>query len=162
MRDLGILAALVLFLFVGVYHVDAKAAWNGDFISWVPWGSTLATAKREGKPVLMMVHKSWCPHCKRLEESVSRSAEFELLAEYFVMSSVEDDEEPTEAKYSIQGMYSPRVLFLHPTTGDVLDVVNEAGDPTHLHHYESVEALIPSMLRALQLVSGSHFDLRLL
>ena len=150
--------ALVLILVLGV--VDGKAPWNGDFVSWVPWSSTLATAKREEKPVLMLVHKTWCPHCKRLEESVARSAEFELLSEYFIMSNVEDEEEPTDAKYSVQGMYSPRVLFLHPVSGDVLDVVNEAGDPSHLHHYDSADALIPSMIRALQRVSISTVDVR--
>ena len=125
--------------------------WNREHIAWVPWADAIATATREDKPIMMVIHKTWCPACLMLGEDVQNSAEIELLSEYFVMADVEDDDEPPDKKYAIQGQYNPRILFLYPN-GDVADIINETGEPQHLHFYPDVPSLVQSMLRALRVI----------
>ena len=152
----GSVQALVLTLVL----VAATAARADGFLSrrveYHDWNEerVLATAKTQDKPVLMLFHKTWCGACKQLRAKVEKSAEFEALARHFVMANVEDDDEPADEKYSPQGSYSPRVMFLQPD-GAVADVVNEFGsDPGHLHFYGTADELVRGMLAALRVVKG--------
>jgi hypothetical protein len=129
------------------------AAWNREFIDWVPWSQAITVAKREKKPIMMVVHKTWCATCRSVGEAFAASPEIELLSRYFVMADVEDDDEPADKKYAVQGQYNPRILFLSPN-GDVVDVINEHGDPAHLHFYPEIPDLVLSMIRALRVIAG--------
>lgn len=140
---------------MAVTVASASAPWNGDHIQWVPWEQAVATAKREEKPIFMLIHKTWCSACKALEKDFSASAEIEALSEHFVMANVEDDDEPSDKQYNAQGSYSPRILFLYPD-GAVADVINDSGDPGHLHFYGDAPSIVRSMLKALGAITGTH------
>jgi protein-disulfide reductase (glutathione) len=132
---------------------SAVAAWNRGHVDWVTWSQAIPLAKRERKPIMMVVHKTWCAACRAVGEAFATSPEAELLSKYFVMANVEDDDEPSDKKYAIQGQYNPRVLFLYPD-GEVADIVNEKGDPTHLHFYPEISDLVKSMIQALKVIAG--------
>ena len=125
-------------------------AFNPKRIRWVEWNRALKAAEEGGgeKPIMMMIHKSWCAACKSLRPKFN-APEIELLSEYFIMANVEDDEEPTDDKYAPQGAYSPRIMFLDGTSGKVLDVANHM-DPSHLHFYGSVSEIVRGMTEALR------------
>lgn len=127
--------------------------WNRGFVDWVTWSQAIPIAKRERKPIMMVVHKTWCAACRAVGQAFATSPEAELLSKYFVMANVEDDDEPSDKKYAIQGQYNPRVLFLYPD-GEVADIVNEKGDPAHLHFYPEISDLVKSMIQALRLIAG--------
>jgi protein-disulfide reductase (glutathione) len=144
----------VMFLVVAFCTTGANAdGFNAKKISWVPWEKALATAKRVDKPVMMLVHKTWCAACKQLRQKFIGSAEIEVLSEHFVMANVEDDDEPSDEKYSPQGGYSPRIMFLRPD-GSVADVINPASDPGHLHFYGTADEVARGMLQTLRAVKG--------
>lgn len=147
---------LALLLVFATLAVGAAAdGFNAKRISWVEWDKAVDTAKRLDKPVMMVIHKSWCAACKQLRQKFVGSAEIELLSQHFVMANVEDEDEPAEEKYSPQGGYSPRIMFLHPN-GDVADVVNTHGDPSHLHFYGTAEEVVRGMLAALRTLRLVH------
>jgi protein-disulfide reductase (glutathione) len=134
----------------------AADGFNAKHIDWVEWdddAKLLELAAEKGKPVLMLVHKTWCAACKQLRVKVERSAEVVALADHFVMANVEDDSEPSDDKYSPQGSYSPRIMFLHPD-GKVAEVTNPQSDPGHLHFYGTGDEIVRGMLAALRIIKN--------
>jgi protein-disulfide reductase (glutathione) len=155
----GVAAALVLLCCVVAPMIcEAKlpgsaSVWNEN-IDWVHWDHALAQGKSTGKPIMMVIHKSWCAACKALKARFVNSPEIEALSEHFVMANVEDDDEPADEKYSPQGAYSPRILFL-TFQGEVADIKNDVvPDPQHLHFYGTAEEIVASMLEALRVLVG--------
>lgn len=153
-----VIVALIFFVVVGMSKAverpgEALSAWNKEYIDWLPWSQAITAATRDSKPIMMVIHKTWCATCRQVGMDFARSAEIELLSKYFVMADVEDDDEPSDKKYSVQGQYNPRILFLTPS-GDVADIVNEHGDPAHLHFYPETNQLVRSMIRALRQIAG--------
>ena len=139
--------------------VNASEGFNGKRISYMslPHAVTEATLRR--KPIMLVVHKSWCNACKQLRAKFEGSAEIEALAEYFVMANAEDDDEPAGDKYAPHGSYSPRLLFLAPD-GELLPVTNPAlTDPQSPHFYGTAEEVVRGMVAALHHTSGmGHVD----
>ncbi|VDN07706.1 unnamed protein product [Thelazia callipaeda] len=87
----------------------------GDDINWTTWDKALPTAKALNKPVFLLIHKTWCGACQALKNEFKSSKhrdELVELAEKFVMTNTEDDEEPEDEKYAPDGAYIPRIFFL--------------------------------------------------
>jgi protein-disulfide reductase (glutathione) len=148
-------ARLPLLLVVGAMLCGLSLAdgFNSNAISWVPWEKAVETATRLDKPIMLVVHKTWCAACKMLRQKFVSSPEIEVLSRHFVMADAEDDDEPTDEKYSPQGSYSPRIMFLR-SDGSVSEVVNEFSDPAHLHFFGTAEEVVRGMLAALRIISG--------
>ncbi len=146
---------VIFFITTSPTSVDA-VGWNHKKIPYQKFDKTaLEEAKFQRKPILLLIHKTWCATCKQLRTLVEKSAEFEVLSEYFVMAEAEDDEEPTDPKYAPDGSYAPRILFLDGNTGEPYPIQNPAPtDPSALHYYASVPAMLRGMMMALQLAHG--------
>ena len=146
-------ALLLVLLLATVASSVSAAGFNAKHIRYVEWDKALETGKRLDQPIMMVIHKSWCAACKQLRKKFEASPEIEVLAQHFVMANVEDDDEPEDEKYSPQGGYSPRIMFLAPD-GSVADVINPHSDPAHLHFYGTAEEIVKGMLQALRIVKG--------
>mgnify|MGYP000492081238 FL=1 len=72
--------------------------WN-DNIQWVSVSDATATAEQTGKPIMTVIHKSWCGACKALKPKFAESNEIQELSSQFVMVNAMDDEEPKGAQY---------------------------------------------------------------
>lgn len=108
----------------------------GERINWMRLEEGYKVAKSEGKPLMLIIHKSWCGACKgnaffpaklppaanKLHQFVSflalkpkfaESDEIFELSKKFVMVNTMDDDEPKagDDRYTPDGGYIPRILF---------------------------------------------------
>jgi len=63
----------------------------------------MAEAKVSGKPLFLLIWKTWCGACKSLRPKFAASAAIAAEASNFVMVNVVDDEEPKDALYKPEG-----------------------------------------------------------
>ncbi|CAK1545501.1 unnamed protein product [Leptosia nina] len=84
---------------------------NGFGTSYVWAGSLesgLQIASHHQKPVMVIIHKSWCSACKNLKPKFASSDEIQSLSKHFVMVNLIDDEEPKNNAFAPDGNYIPR------------------------------------------------------
>lgn len=94
-------------------------AFAGEFPEGSPkfgtsYSAALETAKKEGKPVILVFSAVWCPPCQSMKKNVYPSAEVKPLHEKFVWAYLDvDDEANAKAaeKFSVEGI--PHVQFLN-------------------------------------------------
>jgi len=102
--------ALVLVLLVALPAFAHD--WNDGGIAWRPYEDGLAAAKKEKKPICLIVFTEWCPHCKNYS-GVFHDPKVVDEAKKFVMIHVDKDKNPDVSKqYAPDGEYIPRTLFL--------------------------------------------------
>ncbi|KAI0209511.1 Thioredoxin domain-containing protein 12 [Lamellibrachia satsuma] len=121
-----------------------------DNINWVTLDDGLKAAKEENKPLMLLIHKSWCGACKALKPQFATSVKIEDLSKKFVMVNVMDDEEPNDIKYKPDGGYIPRILFLTHNGEIQTDIYNEKGSAQYKYYYSSVDPITTSMETALE------------
>ncbi|KXJ15023.1 Thioredoxin domain-containing protein 12 [Exaiptasia diaphana] len=95
----------------------------GKDIAWMTFTEGLQHAKQNKKPAMVIIHKTWCGACKALKPHIAKSTEIHKLSKNFAMINVEDDEEPKDAKFNVDGLYFPRVFFLEPS-GEVIKSIH--------------------------------------
>ena len=81
---------------------DQHATWGAD-IAWRSLAEGKAEATATGKPLMLLVWKTWCGACKALRPKFASSAAIASEASKFVMVNVVDDEEPSDAIYKPEG-----------------------------------------------------------
>jgi protein-disulfide reductase (glutathione) len=116
----------------------------GEAIAWRTLDEGLAEAKAEGRPLMLVVHASWCGQCKALKPSFSdeRLAE---LSERFVMVNADQDQTPAVQSYGPDGTYIPRVLFFDPATGNVDESLRNS-QRSRYHYYYGPQDDLPAMM----------------
>jgi len=111
----------------------------------VPLKEGLNQALEEDKPLVLIIHKSWCGACKALMPKIKTSKELADLSTKFVMVNVMDDEEPQDDLYKPDGGYIPRILFFD-SKGELLkDVINETGNAKYKYYHSDVKSIMASM-----------------
>jgi len=130
---------------------DISNGW-GTRYSWV---SGLEVAKEEAqakhKPMMVILHRSWCGACKNLKSLFQDDAEVIGLSENFVMVNLGDKDEPNEAIYKPDGGYIPRVLFFHPDGSLLKDIINDEGNEKYKYYHFSTETIVSAMRQVLKL-----------
>jgi thiol-disulfide isomerase/thioredoxin len=101
-------------------NADATAASrsapsNGfnDEIAWRTLDEGLAEAAQRHRPIMVVVHASWCSSCEALKPSFF-DAELVSLSQDLVMVNLDQDVEPRSLEIAPDGDYIPRVVFLDP------------------------------------------------
>lgn len=114
---LAVVAWLVALVSLG-RAAPAGMDWNDAEIRWQPYTLALSMAKREGKPICVVVYAPWCPHCTRYA-AVFRDPRVVEKAKDLVMVRIDQDRDASLAgKLAPDGLYVPRTLFLSPS-GDL-------------------------------------------
>ena len=121
------LLAAVAFGFALVASTEGAAS-NGsnDAIAWKTLDEAVASSKDSGKPIFLLIHKSWCGACKGLKKNFAGDAAIEKLATEFEMVNTEDNDEPQGDQYQPDGGYIPRLLFLN-SEGTVQAHIKDTG-----------------------------------
>lgn len=123
--------------------------WN-DRIAWHSLDAGLRVAEQTGKPIMMVVHTSWCGNCRKLKPTFAQP-KLVRLSENFVMIHVDQDEQPEVRLYAPDGDYIPRVMFLD-SSGNVdrsLQNPNKSRTDRFRYFYTPREDLVATMRAAL-------------
>jgi protein-disulfide reductase (glutathione) len=118
----------------------------GSHYAWISWSEAKTVARQQNKPIMVILHKSWCGACKRLKPLVAGSKAMLDLSDKFVMVNAEDDEDPSnDPSFSIDGGYIPRIIFLDPS-GDIRpEFSNKKRSEKFKYFYPSSDEIIPTM-----------------
>jgi protein-disulfide reductase (glutathione) len=122
--------------------------WN-DRIAWRGLDEGLREAKQSGRPLMMVVHTSWCGNCQKLKRTFNSDPNLERLSEGFVMVHVDQDAHPEATLYGPDGQYIPRVMFLDEH-GNVDQRLQNPNRPSRYRYfYTPQEDLVATMRQAL-------------
>ncbi len=146
---------IVLISVLGIVMWSSQPAfaggdWNDSGVKWQPYEQGLAMAKKENKPVCLIVYTEWCPHCTNYS-NIFHSASVVEQAKKFVMIRIDQTKSPdVSKKYAPDGQYIPRTYFLSPA-GTLDSSIHEART-NYLYFYNENEpaALLAGMNQALQ------------
>lgn len=125
-------------------HVE----WKGSVV-WRTWEEALPVARRESKPILVLVYADWCPHCRTLAPAFA-DPQVETLAKHFVMVRQNHDDDPAWLEpYKKYGGYVPRIFFFDPQGKMREDITSQ--HPTYPFFYsgEHIDFLKQSMRRVI-------------
>lgn len=126
--------------------------WNPKGIEWVSLEDGLARAKKEKKPVCLVLYANWCPHCRNYSH-VFGDPRLVQRARKLVMVKVDADaNEAISKRYSSDGTYVPRTFFLDPD-GNV-DPGAHSDHPRYAHFFDEFHA--DSLLDAMDAALASR------
>ncbi|KAK3602042.1 hypothetical protein CHS0354_021136 [Potamilus streckersoni] len=130
----------------------AKAPGNGfgEDIEWRTLEDGLKEANELNKPLMLIIHKTWCGACKALKPKFAESEEIKKLSSSFLMVNVQDDDEPAGEKYSPDGAYIPRIFFLDPSGNVMKEFYNEDGNEKYKYFYPTPDNILKSMQKVLK------------
>jgi len=122
----------------------------GDSIPWMELEAGIEKAKEEKKPLMLIIHKTWCGACQTLKGKFAKAKMIAELAKKFIMVNAEDDEEPWEEEYQPDGgKYIPRIFFLSPDGQVLKDVVNPKDEYKQYPYYYSNPAPIITVMQSV-------------
>jgi hypothetical protein len=108
-------AALLGALFVGIAaRVEAGGDWNDGQITWKGHEEGLAAAKKEKKPVCLVLYTEWCPHCANYSKVFHDPKVVERSKRFVMIRLDKDKSQELSRRYAPDGEYIPRTYFLAP------------------------------------------------
>ena len=115
-----LLAAFSLFARADLDEYAQKMGFERDY------HTALAKAKKEQRPLMLVVTKAECPWCDRLEDHTLTNAEVykrlqKEVVVVLVYKSFDEGEYPAD---KFPAPFSPRIFFIDPATQKTLLVIN--------------------------------------
>ncbi|XP_004931380.1 thioredoxin domain-containing protein 12 [Bombyx mori] len=146
-----------------IFHkVKCEAGKDNGFGRSYIWAGSLESgiqiATNHKKPVMVIIHKSWCTACKKLKPKFASSIDLQNLSKHFVMINLVDEEEPASSAFAPDGNYIPRIIFLSPEGSVDHDIYNEDGSSQHKYFYSKPEQIVKSMRKILEKYKHEQFD----
>ena len=143
-----------VFIIEGIILISASESNGfGDHIEWHKWSNGVSLAKETGRPLMVVLHKSWCPACKSLKPKFMASDTIAKLSTSFVMVNAKEGEEPMDhVMLNIDGKYIPRVIFLDYEANVLPEIVNESGNPQYKYYHMEAQSIVKAMKKTLATV----------
>ncbi len=124
-------------------------------IAWRSLDEGLAESARDGRPLMLLVHASWCSRCKALKPQFNENDNLAELSDRFVMVNADQDQVPAVLSYAPDGTYIPRVLFISPVTGEVDEGLLNPERAKFKYFYAPGHSLVDTMRKALDQYGAS-------
>lgn len=122
--------------------------WN-DAIAWRGLDEGLREAKSTDRPIMLVVHTSWCSKCRALKGLFNRDEQLAELSEQFIMVHADQDNVPQATLYAPDGTYIPRVMFLDSDGKLDKELQNPNRSSKFRYFYTPQEDLVGTMREAL-------------
>eukprot|EP00042_Codosiga_hollandica_P020233 m.64911 g.64911 ORF g.64911 m.64911 type:complete len:155 (+) comp49756_c0_seq1:61-525(+) len=145
--------AVVLAVVLAVATAEDLDHGFGKSIAWRSFEAGKTESATSGKPLMLIIHKTWCGACKALKPKFAASEEIALLSQSFVMVNVQDDEEPAGEEFRIDGGYIPRIYYLKPNGQVEGSLYNINGNPKYKYWYSDDLQVVEGMKNA-----AAHFS----
>lgn len=108
----GNMAKVFFTLIFEKIHCSSLGGKDNGFGNNYVWAGSLDSglkiASNHNKPVMVIIHKSWCTACKNLKPKFATSDEIQNLSKHFIMINLVDEEEPKNGSFAPDGNYIPR------------------------------------------------------
>lgn len=123
-RGLLLLALAAATVVLAPRSVPAAAGmdWNEYGIRWQPLTLGLSMAKRENKPVVLVVYTEWCPHCATYSRVFHDPRVVEKAKDLVFVRIDADRDEAFAKRFAPDGEYIPRTFVLTPDGELVADI----------------------------------------
>nr|XP_018913481.1 PREDICTED: thioredoxin domain-containing protein 12-like isoform X1 [Bemisia tabaci] len=133
----------------------ARESIDGGFGPNIKWYNSLEegilAAQSDMRPIMVIVHRSWCPACKKLKPELVNSREYFDLSQYFVMVNLDDESDAQDAKRLVpDGGYVPRILFLDWNGELRPEFWNKYGSGKYKYYHSSAQTVTSLMRSALE------------
>src|SRR5262245_59679460 len=108
MPNIRRIAAALLVTLAAVSAARAGGDWNDAGIGWQPYEAGLAAAKKEKKPVCLVIFTEWCPHCTNYSKVFHDPKVVERSKQLVMIRLDKDKNVDVSQKYAPDGQYIPR------------------------------------------------------
>ncbi len=125
-----------------------KQDWNRA-IAWTSYEDGLRQAKRDRKPVCLVIYTTWCPHCTTYARLFHDPTVVEASRKLVMIRIDADARSEISEKYALDGKYIPRTYFLTPDGA----IANIDSGRKHRYFYDKTKPgpLLAAMQQALAL-----------
>jgi thiol-disulfide isomerase/thioredoxin len=104
------------------------AGFNDEGIKWLAVDEGLKQAAETDKPILLVVHATWCPQCREFSKQFF-DARVEAFGEDVIFVLIDGDQERDAANtYAFDGKYVPRTMVLGADGALVPDINSQRDD----------------------------------
>lgn len=91
----------------------AAINWNDKAVKWHGYEDGIAAAKRDNKPILLVVYADWCGVCKQYSKMFNDPAVVNSSRNVVLIRLNQDKDGKYLAKYSLDGKYVPRTYIMN-------------------------------------------------
>ena len=100
----------------------SREGWNRAQIDWISYDAAIARARTEHKPIVLVMHADWCPHCHNYAH-VFEDPRIVEQSRHMLMVLLDVDESPQVAnRFQIDGGYVPRTYFVGADGNAMADI----------------------------------------
>ena len=120
---------------------STRHGFNDAEIDWQLFDQGLAKANAVDKPILLLAHATWCPHCLRTKKVYDDPLVVRRVR-HFVPILVDIDQQPEiSARFAPDGNYVPRHIALMPDGTHMADVTGPYEQARYMVPYNQPEWL---------------------
>ncbi|XP_041357311.1 thioredoxin domain-containing protein 12-like isoform X2 [Gigantopelta aegis] len=104
MVDTGVLAwfSVTIFVCFTTTQANTLARGWGDNLDWQTLEDGLKKAKEENKPLMVVIHKTWCGACRALKPLFAETKEIGEIGSNFIMVNLEIQQEKLEKNFTMK------------------------------------------------------------
>ena len=128
--------------------------WNDKNIAWKSLDDGLAEAKKDKKPICLIVYTEWCPHCANYAKIFSDPKIVEKSKSFVMIHVDQDKEKDRAAAYAPDGGYIPRTMFLSSDGAIDADIHAPRDSYKFFYDEKNPDSVLAGMDAALKKLGG--------